>query len=86
MCGGGNVSQHGTVPDLGCGGDPTITSCWTRYLPAATIGKTVPGLFLAMEEAMCHSVSQSQGPQIAGPSGSLWTLPLSQSPLDLAVS
>lgn len=71
---------------LGAEVTPPITSCWIRYLLAATMSRTVPGLLLAMGEALCHNVSQSQGPQIVDTSGSLWTLPLSQAPLDLAVS
>lgn len=63
--------------DLAMQVNPPFTSCWTRYLHAATMGRTVPGLFLATEKAMCHSVSLSQGPQTAGTSGSLWTLSLS---------
>lgn len=40
-------------------------SCWSRYLHAAIMSRIAPGLFLAMVEAMCHSVPLSQDNQTA---------------------
>lgn len=54
-------------------------------LYTATLSRTVLGLFLAMEEAMCHSVFPVARSSNCRHSGSMWTLPLS-TPLDLAVS